>query len=65
MDISSLNNKIVIIPDRMKDSFIKLISNKLFNIKVITLSELKKLYYFDYDKEAIYYVCNKYVWYCN
>ena len=60
MDISSLNNKIVIIPDRMKDSFIKLISNKLFNIKVITLSELKKLYYFDYDKEAIYYVCNKY-----
>ncbi len=60
MDISSLNNKIVIIPDRMKDSFIKLISNKLFNIKVITLSELKKFYYFDYDKEAIYYVCNKY-----
>ena len=62
MDIDLLNNKIVIIKDGMKNSLLRLISEskKLLNIKIITLSELKKSYYFDYDKESIYHVCNKY-----
>ena len=62
MDIDLLNNKIVIVKDGMKSSLLRLISEskKLLNIKIITLSELKKSYFFDYDNEAIYYICNKY-----
>ena len=62
MDISCFDNKILIINNGMKSSLLKLIneSDKLLNIKLITLSELKKKYFFDYDKEAIYYVCNNY-----
>lgn len=62
MDISVLNNKIVIVKDSMKNSLLKYINNfsKLLNIKIITLSELKKNLYFDYKNEAIYYLCNKY-----
>lgn len=62
MDVSLLNNKIVIVKDSMKNSLLKLIhkSFKLLNIKIITLSELKKNLYFDYNNETIYYLCNKY-----
>ncbi len=62
MDISLLKDKIVIIKDEMKESLLELLSSNssLFNIKIITLSELKKKYYFDYDKKCIYYICNKY-----
>ena len=62
MDLSKLNNKIVIIKDGFKKSLLSLINetSKILNIKIITLSELKKLYYFDYNEETIYYVCNKY-----
>lgn len=62
MDISCFDNKILIINDNIKDSLLKLINdnNKLLNIKIITLSELKKKYFFDYDKEAIYYICKHY-----
>lgn len=62
MDLSKLNNKIVIIKDGFKKSLLSLINetSKILNIKIITLSELKKLYYFDYNEETIYYICNKY-----
>ena len=60
MDLDILNNKIVIIDDRLKSSLLEMISNKLMNIKIITLSELKRNYYFNYDKETIYYVCSHY-----
>ncbi len=62
MNIEDLNNKLVIVKDEMKNSLLELISkcNKILNIKIITLSELKKKYYFDYDREAIHYMCNKY-----
>ena len=59
MNLDVLNNKIVIIDDRLKNSLLKLISDRLINTKIITLSELKRNYYFDYDNETIYYVCNK------
>lgn len=57
--MEEFNNKIIILNDYAKKSFIKKI-NKLINVKVITLSELKKKYYFDYDNKAIYFVSNKY-----
>lgn len=57
--MEEFNNKIVILNDYAKKSFIKKI-DKLINIKVITLSELKRKYYFDYDNKAIYFVSNKY-----
>ena len=60
MDIESFNNKVLIIKDNIKDYILDHISNKLINIKIITLSELKKKYYFDYDKETIYYICKNY-----
>ncbi len=62
MNIDTFDNKIIIIKDGLKSHILDLInkSKKLINVKIITLSELKKKYYFDYDKETIYYVCNKY-----
>ena len=57
--MEEFNNKIVILNDYAKKSFIKKI-NKLINVKVITLSELKRKYFFDYDNKAIYFVSNKY-----
>ena len=46
--MEEFNNKIVILNDYAKKSFIKKI-NKIINVKVITLNELKRKYYFDYD----------------
>ena len=62
MNIEKLNNKILIIKDKSKNSILKKINehNKLINVKIITLSELKKKYFFDYTKETIYYVSKKY-----
>lgn len=57
--MEEFNNKIVILNDYAKKSFIKKI-NKLINVKVITLSELKHKYFFDYDNKAVYFVSNKY-----
>ena len=57
--MEEFNNKIVILNDYAKNSFIKK-TDKLINIKVITLSELKHKYYFDYDNKAIYFISNKY-----
>lgn len=57
--MEEFNNKIVVLNDYAKKSFIKKI-DKLINVKVITLSELKRKYYFDYDNKAIYFVSNKY-----
>ena len=62
MNIEELKNKILIIKDKSKKSILKKINekNKLINVKIITLNELKKKYYFDYTKETIYYVSKKY-----
>ncbi len=62
MHIEDLKNKIIIIKDSSKKSILSKINNenKLINVKIITLSELKKKYLFDYSKETIYYVSNKY-----
>ena len=62
MNIEDLKNKIVIIKDSSKKSLLSKINqeNKLINVKIITLSELKKKYLLDYTKETIFYVVNKY-----
>lgn len=59
MNIDDLNNKILIVNDYAKDTIIKRI-NKLLNIKIITLSELKKNYIYDYDYKSILFVSKKY-----
>ena len=62
MNIEDLKNKIVIVKDKAKKSLLKKINeqNKLINVKIITLSELKRKYFFDYTKETIFYVSKKY-----
>ena len=62
MEVKDLNNKIIIIKDGTKNSLLELINSygKLMNIKIITLNELKKKYYFDYNKETIYYIVKNY-----
>lgn len=62
MNINEFNNKILIVENNIKKYILKQINktNKLLNIKIITLDELKKKYYFDYSKETIYYVSKKY-----
>lgn len=59
MNLENFNNKILIINDYAKNTLLKKI-NKLLNIKIITLSELKKNYIYDYDYKSILYVSNKY-----
>lgn len=54
-------NSIVIVPTELKNKLLKKInSSPLKNIKVITLTELRKKFYFTYDERAIYYLMNKY-----
>ena len=57
--MDKFNNKIIIIKDNQKESFLKNIKT-IINFKLITLSDLKKNYYYDYDNEALYYICKKY-----
>ena len=59
MNVEDFNNKILIINDYAKNTLLKKI-NKLLNIKIITLSELKKNYIYDYDYKSVLYVSNKY-----
>ena len=62
MNFNDYQNAIFIVKDQARESLIKEINkeNKLLNIKVITLSELKKKWFFDYTKEAIYAISKKY-----
>ena len=61
MDYKKLNNKLIITTSNGKKTLIKGISllNEILNIKVITLDEFKKKYFFDYDKKTIHYICTK------
>ena len=59
MNIDKFNNCIIILKDKTKESFLKKI-NKLINVKIITLNELKRKCFFDYDEETICYICDKY-----
>lgn len=62
MNLLDYDNSIFIVKDGAKKSLLKRINSlhKLINIKIITLSELKKKYYFDYTKKTIFMVSKKY-----
>jgi hypothetical protein len=60
MNIEYFNNSIVILNDSSKSDFLMNFSDKLVNVKIVTLSELKRKYYFDYDNKAIHYIIKKY-----
>ena len=56
------DNTILILPSLIKDRGIKEIrnNNSLLDIKFMTIDEFIKNYYFDYGKEAVNYLMNKY-----
>lgn len=55
------NNSILIIPSIIKETTIKkLRQQNISNIKVMTMTELRKKYYFDYDEKAIYHLIKNY-----
>ena len=56
------HNVIFIVPDEYKINIIKLINNqnKLYNIKVFTISEFKKKLLFSFNEQAIFYLMNNY-----
>ena len=56
------NNIIFIIPNNIKKKLIKYINNKskMYDIKILTLNEFKKSYFFDYNKKTIKYLMDNY-----
>ncbi len=56
------DNIILIIPSNIKKKTIKYLSSldKMYNITILTMEELKKRMLFDYDKKAIYYLSQNY-----
>ena len=51
------NNTIIITNDK---KHILKNNNSLLNIKIYSIEEFKRLFYFDYNKETIYYITEKY-----
>ncbi len=54
------NNQIIITSNVNKKNLLKKLNNELLNIKIYSISEFNKLFYFDYDEETIYYIMNTY-----
>lgn len=54
------NNQIIITSNVNKKNLLKELNKELHNIKIYSLSEFNKLYYFDYNEETIYYVMSNY-----
>lgn len=60
-DLMIEDNSILIVPSQLKIKILKIISEKgLQNIKILTLQELRKNFYFNYDYNAILYLMEKY-----
>lgn len=53
-------NSIIITKDSLKNTLLKRFSDSLNDIKIITLTELRRKFYFDYNEQTIYYLMNKY-----
>ena len=53
---------LLIAPSNLKNKILEEISKeeRLINIKIMTLEEFNKHYFFDYDEETIYYIYNNY-----
>lgn len=56
------NDNLIIIPNTLKKGFLTDLNklSKLFNVKLLSLEELRKYIYFDYDIDAILYLMDKY-----
>lgn len=54
------NIQIIITNSTNKKELLKELSSKLVNVKIYTLNEFNKLFYFDYDVKTLNYVINKY-----
>lgn len=54
------NNDIIITSNVNKINLLHDFHTTLLNIKIYTLDEFNRLYYFDYNEETIYYVMNKF-----
>ncbi len=57
-----LNNDIVICNENLKNKLLlyQNTSNKIYNVKYFTMQEIIKHLFFDYDKQSIAYLMNKY-----
>lgn len=60
------NETLIVCPSSIKSNILKRINllGRLVNVKLYTLDELKKNIYFDYDKDAILYLMEKYNYTC-
>ncbi len=54
------NGQIIITSNVNKKNLLKKSNDKLLNIKIYSINEFNRLYYFDYDEETSYYIMNKY-----
>ena len=54
------NNQIIITSNVNKKNLLKKINKELLNIKIYSISEFNKLFYFDYNEETICYIMTKY-----
>lgn len=63
MNLQSLeNNTIIIVPKQLKEKVLIYLNSgqKLINLKIMSLDEFKRKYYFDYTTESIYFLMSKY-----
>ncbi len=54
------NTDIIITTNNHKKELLKSFNNSLLNIKIYTLSEFNKLFYYDFNPEAILYIMSNY-----
>ena len=54
------NIQIIITNSTNKKELLKELSSKLVDVKIYTLNEFNRLFYFDYDVKTLNYVINKY-----
>lgn len=60
-DLKLQDNSILVIPSTIKTKLLKKIRKQgLKNIKILTLTEFRKKFYFDYDDKAIFYLMENY-----
>lgn len=52
--------QIIITTPISKNKILKTLNKKIHNIKIYTIKEFNKLYYFDYNEESIYYLMTNY-----
>ncbi len=56
------NKTLIIVEDNLKNKILEIIDkqNKLINLKILTITEFYKRYFFDYNKETLYYLSKNY-----